>query len=755
MFLQDYMNRLQEKSRLTEMPRALPFRAVILFLLFFSLSFGSEVRGKVSASEGIPIRGAEVTILPLGLRATTDGSGNYIFRDVPPGFYEVAARLNKMTGESGKIEVVEGEDTVANIKLMAAFGPVVVTITAPKREMTAFEAFQSVSVMDSLELSQRSSFGLGDVIDGAAGVHKRSFGPGSSRPVVRGFDGDRVLALQNGLPTGTLSSQSGEHAEPIDSVSLDHIEVVKGPATLLYGSNAIGGVVNMVSERDQLYDSPQLGFHGQLTTLGGTNNHQAALHGNAEYGYKNWQFRGGASRQNAGDYRSPQGSVDNSKTSMTSGNFGLGWFNDRRFFNIACSLSEGRLGIPFAGEFHHHEDGGDTHVDETFTHQNFRFDAGSRLDSVFEEIKLSTNFSRWIHRELENKETATSFDNRLFNLRMTLAQRPYKMLTGILGLQLFRRDYAAQGEEALSPPTTGIGAAVFTLQEINLKSARLQLGARMDYTRYDPSPDAELLSLVNPNELRSRAFTGFSGSVGVHLPLWESAAFVANLTHSNRAPAIDELYNNGPHIGNLAFEIGDANLKNERADGIDFSLRHRASPINAEVNLYYYFIHDFVYMRLTGETEHGLNVVKHSQGDARFLGGEALFGVELYPDLWINASIDHVNAELSATGTPLPRIPPTRVKLGIDARVSGFTLKPEIVLMSSQDRVYPTETHTEGYVTANINVSYTLVGARALHLFSIHASNAGNRLYRNHLSFIKHIAPEPGRDVRFSYSLRF
>jgi len=741
-----------------------------LFLLFLSSMFGvhgADVRGRVTYN-GKPVRSAQVNILPSGLHAITDANGNYSFSNVQPGFYEVVARLRKMIGESGKIKVVDDEDTVADLQLMLSSSPIFVTVTAPGREVMAFDAFQSVSVVESLELRQRSAFGLGDVMDGEAGIHKRSFGPGSSRPVVRGFDGDRVLVLSNGLPTGTLSSQSGEHAEPIDAVNLDRVEVVKGPATLLYGSNAIGGVVNMVSEHQSLSDNSQPGFHGQLTAIGGTNNHQAALHGNAEYGYKNWLFWGGGSRQNTGDYNSPEGRVENSKTNMTSGNFGLGWCGDRKFFSIAYSLNKGRLGVPFAGDFHHHEDEDDhdheeeekVYVDETFTHQDIRFNAGARLNSFFEEIRLSANFSRWVHHELEREldyeETATSFDNKLFNLRMTFAQRPYKMLTGILGFQVFHRDYVAEGEEALSPPTTGNGAALFTLQEINLKSARLQVGARMDYTRYNPNPDDELLSsLNNLDELRSRRFTGFSGSVGIHLPLWESAAFVANFTHSHRAPALDELYNNGPHIGNLAFEIGDANLKSERADGVDLSLRHRAKRVNAEANFYYYSIHDFVYMHPTGETEHGLNVVMYSQGDARFLGGEALLGVELCPDLWVNASLDKVNAELTTTETPLPRIPPMRGRLGIDARWRGFTFKPEIVLMSPQDKIYPTETRTEGYVTANINASYTLDATRTLHVFSVNASNVGNRLYRNHLSFIKDIAPEPGRNVRLSYSLRF
>ena len=743
--------------------------AGLLFLLFLfsgADAQGSDIRGKVTfRNNGKPIHSAEVDISPLGRSTTTDSGGNYSFSDVPPGVYEVAAHLHTMTGDSLKIEVVDGEDAVANLQLTIFTSRTEITVTASGREISIFDAFQSVSAVDSLELSQQSSFGLGDVVDKEPGVHKRSFGPGSARPVIRGFDGDRVLVISDGLPTGTLSSQSGEHAEPVDSVNLDRVEVVKGPATLLYGSNAIGGVVNLVSEHHLRHENPHPGLHGQLTMTGGTNDHQAAIHGNAEYGYKNWLFWSGASRQVASDYHSAEGRVENSKTRMTSGSIGLGWFGDRPFFNLGYSFNKGRLGIPFAGEFHHHEDGddddeeeGDHHhdhgeedsarVDETFTRQDFRFNAGARkLNSVFEEVRLSANFSRWTHRELEiengEEEVATSFDNKLFNLRTTFTQKPYKALTGVLGFQVFHRDYVAEGEEALAPPTNGNGVAVFALEEIDLKSARLQLGARMDSARYAP------------NGLPSRSFNGFSGAAGVHVPLWENMAFVANFTHSYRAPAIDELYNYGPHIGNLAFEIGDPNLKRERSDGIDLSLRRRSSRVNAEANFYFYSISDFVYLRLTGETEHGLNVAAFSQENARFIGGEALLGVELLPDLWFNASVDRVSTELTATGTPLPRIPPLRGRLGLDIRRRGFSLKPEIVLAAAQNDIYPTETRTAGYVTADINASYTLARSHVLHVFSMNASNIGNRLYRNHLSFIKDLAPEQGRGLRFSYSLRF
>lgn len=727
---------------------------LLLLCLCCPAAEGSEVKGKVTLSNsGTPVPAASVTIVQLERSTMTDAKGNYEFSGVPPGTYDVAGHMHDLTGQTRRITIVSGQDAIVDLELSLSPIKYEITVTSSGREVTAFDAFQSVSTVDSLRLSEQSAFGLGDVLGNESGVHKRAFGPGSSRPVVRGFDGDRVLVLNDGLSTGTLSSQSGEHAEPIDSAHLDRVEVVKGPATLLYGSNAIGGVVNMVTEHHLLHEQSHPGFRGQLTTIGGTNNHQAAAHVNAEYGYKNWLFWGSGSRQVAGDYSSAEGRVDNSKTRMTSGSAGIGWYAKGPFFNLSYAFNDGRLGIPFAGAFHSHgeEEGEEDHegehaafVDETFTWQNVRLNTGVReLPGIFEEIKISANFSRWMHKELENGIAATSFDNKLVNLRATAAQRPGKFLSGTSGFHFFHRDYAAEGEEALSPPATGNGIAFFTLQEIDLKAARLQFGGRLDHTSYHPSGMPE------------RSYTGFSGAAGIHIPLGENTAFVANYTHSYRAPAIEELYNFGPHIGNLAFEIGDPGLKREAADGIDLSLRHESSRFDAEANFYYYSIRDFVYLSLTGGLEHGLRAARFAQADSRFLGGEIQFSAALHRNLWLESGLDLVDAELTAGGVPLPRIPPLRGRFGFNARWRGFSFRPEIVMAGDQDRIYPTETPTPGYAVVNMTASWILARSNLMHVFSAGVFNVGDTLYRNHLSFIKDLAPEIGRGARFTYSLRF
>jgi iron complex outermembrane receptor protein len=228
-----------------------------------------------------------------------------------------------------------------------------------------------------------------------------------------------------------------------------------------------------------------------------------------------------------------------------------------------------------------------------------------------------------------------------------------------------------------------------------------------------------------------------------------------NYTHSYRSPALEELYNHGPHVGNLAFEIGNPNLRREKADGLDLSLRHSTERLRTEANFFYYRLSDFVFMALTGEIKHGLQVVRFDQGNSRFLGSEVRADIVLHPNLCLILGLDEVNAKLTATHTPLPRIPPLRGRVAFDARYKYLSVKPEVVMASSQDKIYPTETRTAGYTIVNLNASYMVPRAHSAHVFSITAFNLGNRLYRNHLSFIKDLAPEIGRGVRFSYTFRF
>lgn len=739
-----------------------------------SASGKAVIEGSVRYADGQPVHNAGVLLIQLKRETATDEEGRYRFEGLAPGTYDLVAHSTQFVSQARLVTVAE--DSVAQVDFVLQFTPIreTVTVTATGRHETAFTAVQSVASLDAFDLAGRMATSVGEVLEGEPGIAKRSFGPGSSRPVIRGFDGDRVLVLQDGIPLGALGSQSGDHAEPIDPGSLERLEVVKGPATLLYGSSALGGVVNAISRHHEMHKHRHEGLRGQLSSALGSNNDHAGANIFAEYGTGNWMFWSGGGGQRTGDYESSLGRVENSKTRLGNLLMGLGWFSDRAYLSFGYRLNDGRYGVPFAAQLHGDEEEDPEYpgaeepelqdVDLTFRHHGFRLDAAVLdLGRYFDSFQLTLGLTDWHHEELENfaggtSAVGTQFDNRQFTWRGVFEQRRRGKLSGTVGFSGQLRDYDAGGEEALAPPVDQNALAVFTVQEVNLEPLKLQFGGRLERTRYEPaaavsrSHDGEAEETVL---LPERAFTGFSLGAGMRIRLWPDGAFVANYTNAYRAPALEELYNFGPHVGNLAFEVGNPNLSGERTNGFDFSLRHSSEQARAELNFFYYNISDFIYLAPTGKLEHGLFEAEFLQGDSRFVGTELQADVGLNSWLWLTTGLDLVDAELSADGQPLPRIPPLRGRVGLDLRRGGLSLRPEVVMARRQQEIFATETPTAGYAVVNLKASYTIPRQHFAHHFTGEIFNVGDRVYRNHTSFIKDLAPEMGRGLRVGYVMTF
>lgn len=724
-------------------------------LVVHSLVLGAQspgtLRGRVILRPAdTPAHGVTVTLVPGNRSSVTDETGSYEFPGIPPGRYTVIVHLERLPDVVRTVEVGPGATVTLDIEF--ALSPIreQVTVTASGREETLAEAFHAVTSLDATDLIGKNTTSLGEALEYQPGIAKRSFGPGSSRPVIRGFDGDRVLVLQDGIRTGSLSSQSGEHGEPLDVLGLDTIEVVKGPATLLYGSNALGGVINVITRHHQMHQHPHRGLRGYVTGTGGSTNDHGGGSLGLEYGLGRWLLWGTGSGQRTRDYRTPLGRIPNSEMRGGTGSGGFGRYGERTFFSLSYGYDTRRYGVPFAGELHAaHEDHSesDEHVeplvDLKMHRHNVRASGGVRdLGSFLDRLYVFFDYTDYRHRELEDSTPKTLFENRQLVSRIVFDHRKRHGLSGSFGLWVMHRRYETSGAEALAPPVTQRALALFAVQQWDVRRLALQFGGRVEYNGYDPVG------------VPRRSFTGFSGAIGARIPLWEGGTFVLNYTHSFRAPALEELYNRGPHIGNLAFEIGDPTLRRERGDGVDVSLRHRSDRWRAEANAYYYRLADFVFPAPTGEIRDGLREVIFRQADSRFVGTELGFDLALRQQVWLTLGLDAVDAELRPSGTPLPRIPPVRGRVGLDIQIKGLTLAPEAIMARAQNDVFPTETPTPGYAVFNARVTYTLAHAHALHIFSITGFNLGDRLYRNHLSFIKDLAPEMGRGVRFTYTLR-
>ena len=453
---------------------------------------------------------------------------------------------------------------------------------------------------------------------------------------------------------------------------------------------------------------------------------------------------GGA--QKANDYRTPAGTVLNSfaRTGTTSG--GLGWFPRKGWLVFSYSYDRRRHGIPVK------PDAIDFESLRERRH-SFQLKGGLRdLRGFIENVDVALSYNNYKAREFEfesdeNKtELESTATNKNFNYRANFNRRRYGKLSGTFGLSGFTRDYESIGAEAPAPHTKQHSFAVFDLERVDFERVGFQFGGRVEQNGYNPE-----------GNFRQRNFVGFSGSAGVRVPLWTGGSFVANYQHSFRAPALEELYNNGPHPGILVFDIGNGNLNSEQGDGIDFSLRHSTDRVRVEGSVYYYNLHNFVYTAFTGATDPGSNlpIVNYAQANSRFVGTEVSVEAKVVSTLWLNGKVDCVRAELIELNKPLPRIPPLRGTLGLDWRYKAFSLRPEMILVNRQARVFDNETATTGYGLFNLNASYTFVTKRVAHIVSLGGENLTNKLYRNHLAFIREIAPEMGRTMRLNYALRF
>ena len=720
--------------------------STLIILLLSITSFAQKsvrtIQGVVRIEpSGIAARNAVVTIAELKKSILTDESGAFRFDDVPPGKYQIIAHLDRVPDVVKTVEVTDGNQTV-NFQLTLAAVREQVTITATGSAEAVSSSYQAVNSVGALELAQKNPVSIGEALEGQLGVAKRSFGPGSGRPIIRGFDGDRVLVLQDGLRLGGIASQSGDEVEPIDVLSLDRVEIVKGPATLLYGSNAIGGVVNGIPTND-VY---QQGLSGYLTTFGSTNNWQAGGGAGFKYGVRNLLFFANGGAQKANDYRTPVGTVLNSYARNANFSGGAGWFPRQGWLSFTYTHDHRRYGIPVK------PDAIDLEYLKMRRH-SYQIKGGLReLKGFIESGDFALSYNDYINREFEfeSDENLTELDsiatNKNFNYRANFNHRRRGKISGTFGLSGFTRDYESIGKEAPAPHTKQNSFALYGLERVDLERVGFQFGGRIEQNGYTPQ-----------GNFRQRNFLGFSGSAGARVPLWTGGSFIANYQHSFRAPALEELYNNGPHPGILVFDIGNPNLKAEQGDGLDLALRHYTDRMRFEGGVYYYNIRNYVFTAFTGgtDTKSNLPIVDYAQANSRYVGFEASVEARASRGLWLNSKVDYVRAELIPQNKPLPRIPPLRGTLGLDWRYKAFSVRPELVLANRQLRVFDHETPTAGYAVFNLNASYAFVTRRAAHIISFNAYNLSDKLYRNHLSFIKGIAPEIGRNLRLNYTLRF
>lgn len=729
-------------------------KSIIRFVTFtiasVMLTAASAVAGQASAVTGTVLRGSTsapianaVVVLegPATFTAITDDKGAFRIAGVTPGAYHLTVQADGFLTERTELSV---SGTATPVEVRLAVNPhysEVVSVSPEARSQ--FDSYQPTSVLGGQDLAKQLQSTIGATLANEPGVTMRAFGPGPARPVIRGLDGDRVLVLENGTRMGDLSSQSGDHGVNINPAGASTIEVVRGPATLLYGANAIGGLVNVVTRSIPM--APVTKATGSITFDGASAAGEAGVAGDVTAGVGNLAVHFAANGRRAGDYRSPDGDIANSFNRSGAVDGGVSYVTNNGYIGASVAYDKSHYGIPFVEE-------GETNLNPRRKVLDIRAEQRN-LGGFINSFRASLGVRRYEHNELDGEEIATTFENDTNEFELFLGHRPAGRLKGTLGLWGLTRSFSATGEEALSPQVDQKGFAMFFYEEANLTPhLALQFGARADHTRFTPAQD-----------YMSRTFTNASGSIGLLIHPTDSTAIAVSLARAARNPALEELYFHGPHPGNNAIENGNDRLESEHANGIDASVRWQGARATGEVSFFVNQIDNFIFRELTGEREDDLPVTFFAQGDARLVGMEAHVDLHLAEPLWLEGGVDVMRGDLTSSNTPLPRMPPARGRLGLRFQHNAFQAGIEGTVTAKQDRVFTFngageavgETPTAGYNLIKLYTAYSFSAGTTTHTISVRLDNAGNTRYRNHLNYLKDLAPEVGRDFRVSWKVQF
>ena len=566
-----------------------------------------------------------------------------MFENLSPGLYHVGVRAEGYS--TRRTEVTVGT-TPATLDVVVDFDlhfSEVLSVSPNARPQ--FESYQATTVLDGQELAKNLEATIGATLSEAPGVAMREFGPGPARPIIRGLDGDRVAVLEDGQRMGDLSSQSGDHAVPTNPAAAKRIEVVRGPATLLYGANAIGGLVNVIT--DSIPTEQVQGASGNITLNFGTN-------GGAAGGARRHPCRGAAISRCTSAARAPvpattarrraRWTIPMSRTAM--GQVGASWVGDKSYVGASYGYDDTKYGIPVVEE---------GQISLTPKRHSFSARAGGQnLDGWLQSYRATIGVRRYEHSELEGTEIGTTFNNDTVEGEVLLSHRRTGRLVGSVGGLVPQSARSRRwAPKPCRRPSISRRPPCSSTRRSSRRTPRCSSAADSTTPRTSPRADCW-----------PRDFNEFSGSVGLLLKPQaanDNLVLALNVARAARYPALEELYYFGPHPGNLAFEIGNDALDAEHALGFDVSLRGRGRRFEGEVTFFRNDINNYIFRQPTGEIEEEFPVVENVAADSVLMGVEAHGDVKVTSELTAEVTYDWVRGELKESGDPLPRIPPYRV----------------------------------------------------------------------------------------------
>ena len=634
---------------------------------------------------------------------------------------------------------------------------------------------------------------IGDTLVRLPGVSATSFTPGASRPVLRGFQGERVRVLTDGIGSIDVSNTSADHAVTIDPLTAERIEVLHGPAVLLFGSQAIGGAVNVLDKRiprrvpDENIHADMIATYGSAAeerSIGGAVDvplgggfvaHLDGSHRKTDDlkvgGYvlspalraeqleiaEEEEAEGHVEEaEEARELANLKGRVPNSATETTTYAGGLSFIRDGGSIGFSVSRYESDYGVPSRpGAEHAHgeeeEEEEHEHGEEAVTIglKQTRADLRAEMETggFIEKLRARVGFADYSHTEFEGDEVGTVFETQGVEGRLEAIQANRDGWRGVTGMQFFKRDFAAIGAEAFVPQNFTSQFGVFTLQEVAFGPWDIEGALRYERT-----------GIVSRPADFDREFNSFSAAAGLSYDLGNSTVVGVSVSRAERAPSAEELLSDGPHIATQAFEVGDPALRTEKSWGGELYLRGQSRGVRFGLSAYGNRFDDYIFEAATGEEEDGLPVFQYNQEDATYYGleGEISAPIGQAGGFRFVADVvgDYVRAKIDGGGN-VPRIPPLRLLGGLEAQSEALDGRVEVEWTADQNKVATFEAPTEGFTMVNASLAWRPWGRDRNVSLVLSANNIFDVEARRHASFTKGYVPLAGRDLRASVRLSF
>jgi iron complex outermembrane receptor protein len=712
-----------------------------------------SVTGTVSDTAGNPLADARVTLIEFARTTTTDPDGRFGFINVPSGAYRLSISAIGYAPVVRAITVGDSTVTV-DIRLKPSVVELAeLQVTASPSATTLLDSPQPVSALSGDQLLERQAPSLGETVQSLPGVRNLSTGTGIGKPVIRGLTSNRVLVVVDGQRLET-QQWGDEHGPNVETEDAERIEVIRGPASVLYGSDALGGVVNVV-QKDLPDAIGRPGFVGGRVTTGySTNNEQP--HGSLQLqgAQGGLGFRASLTGRTSNDIDTPDGPLFNSGNRAVSGAGSVGYRGHWGSVSATYSHRDEKVEI--------HEDPAE---DPTATPLQRigedRVKAAATVPLGGARLEGDVAFERNRRREFEEAgagDVALGLLSKTYTANLHYYHVAFGPWAGVLGVSGLINSFDKFGAETLIPNSTAKNGGVYLFEQAEYGRWNISVGARFDYRVLDVDADEEL-GVVE----QRRTYNSLTGNLGVLYHLSESAALVLNAGRGFRAPSSFELFANGVHEGTIAFERGDSTLRNEHSINTDLAFRVQAPQVRAEIGAFANFIQDFIYASPTAEIdpESGFQIFDVTQGDARLVGLEG--AVQFHPTAFLHfeGSADYTHGQNTSTDTPLPAIPPFRATytVRLERERLGRLERPHVWVggesNTAQRRLDPSEAvffeqsgyETEGYTLAHAGAGFAVpIGDRSLEL-DVQLRNAFDQRYTNFLSRYKTYALDPGRNL--------